>query len=379
MSGLRVRTLRFALVGIIATVLLSGCAWFGADKPKPVPLEAYSPSIKVDAAWKARIDNVTFPMAIATPAGAFVVAGDNGEIAAFEADTGRERWRGSARTRLAAGVGSDGRFAAVVTRDGDLVAFDAGKQIWKKPLGRNVSTAPLVAGERVFVLAVDRTVHAYDAQDGTLLWEISRPGDPLTLAQQSVISAFKNTLLVSQGPRMAALDPSNGSVKWEVAVASPRGTNEVERLADLVAPSARVGDVVCARSFQVAVGCLNAERGTLAWSKTVGGTEGVAADAQLVVAADASDRISAWKTGNGDVVWASDKLLHHDLSAPMTLPKAVVFGSSEGLLHFLSRETGATVLRLPTDGSPLAVAPVMQAGTMLVVTRNGGLFAYRAE
>ena len=62
-----------------------------------------------------------------------------------------------------------------------------------------------------------------------------RPGDPLTLAQGGVIAAFKDTLLVGQGPRLAGLDPNDGDVRWEVAVGTPRGTNEVERLADLVA------------------------------------------------------------------------------------------------------------------------------------------------
>lgn len=373
------RSMRLPLLTLLAAAALSGCSLFKADAPKPAVLEAYTPSLKVATLWRGRIDNVGFPMAIATPPGLFVVAGDNGEVAAFDAATGQEKWRGSAKDKLSAGVGSDGRYAAVVTRDGELVVLDSGKPLWRKNLGRSVTSAPLVAGERVFVLGVDRTVHAYDAQDGQVLWEIARPGDPLTLSQRSVIAPFKNTLLVSQGPRMAGLDPTSGNVRWEVAVASPRGTNEVERLADLVGPAARVGDVVCARSFQVAVGCVNAERGSLIWSKTVGGTEGVSADEQLVFGGDASDRISAWKTGNGDVVWASDKLLHHDLSAPVALPKAVVFGSADGTLHFLSRETGSTVLRMPTDGSAVAVAPVLVNGTLLVVTRNGGVFALKPE
>jgi outer membrane protein assembly factor BamB len=251
--------------------------------------------------------------------------------------------------------------------------------LWRKPLGLRVLTTPLVAGERVFILGVDRSVHAFDAQDGSKLWSVQRPGDPLMLAQGGVLAAFKDTLLAGQGARLAGLDPNNGNVRWEVTIGSPRGTNEVERLADLVAPLARVGDQVCARSFQAAVGCVNADRGALVWTKAIGGTDGVAADEQFVFGADASDRITAWKQANGDVAWTTEKLLYRGLGAPLITGKTVVFGDSEGTLHFLARDNGEAVLRLPTDGTAVVAAPVVSGTTMLAVTKNGGLFAFRPE
>jgi len=242
-----------------------------------------------------------------------------------------------------------------------------------------VTTAPLVAGERVFVLGGDRSVHAFDAQDGTKLWSVSRPSDPLTLAQGGVIAAFKDTLLAGQGPRLAGFNPSNGELRWEVTIGSPRGTNEVERLADLVAPPARIGDTVCVRSFQAAVGCVNAERGVLNWTKPVGGTDGISGDDQLVFGADASDRITAWKTASGEVAWQTEKLLYRGLGAPLATPKAVVFGDAEGVVHFLSRDKGETLQRFTTDDSPIVAAPVMAGNTMLIVTRKGGLYAFRQD
>jgi outer membrane assembly lipoprotein YfgL len=362
----------------MAAALLAGCA-SGPDKPKPKPLEPLSAQIAGRVVWNQKVDAVQFPLAVAVSPGVFTVASGDGAVLALQADTGRELWRGSVGAKLTAGVGSDGRFAAVVTRDGELVTLEAGRVVWRKPLGLRVTTAPLVAGERVFVLGVDRSVHAFDALDGSKLWSVRRPGDPLTLAQSGVIGAFKDTLVVGQGARLAGLDPLNGNVRWEVTIGSPRGTNEVERLADLVGPAARVGDTVCARSFQAAVGCVNAERGTLAWTKNVGGTDGVAADDQFVFAADASDRITAWKTGSGEVAWSSEKLLYRGLSAPLSTGKTVIFGDAEGTIHFLSRDKGEAQLRLNTDGSAISAAPVVSGSTILVVTRNGGLFGLRPE
>src|SRR3712207_7018923 len=52
---------------------------------------------------------------------------------------------------------------------------------------------------------------------------------------------------------------------------SPRGTNDIERLVDLVGRTSRVGNSVCARAFQAAVGCVDAARGTVLWSKPANG------------------------------------------------------------------------------------------------------------
>jgi hypothetical protein len=56
-----------------------------------------------------------------------------------------------------------------------------------------------------------------------------------------------------------------------------------------------------------------------------------------------------------------------------------VFGDFEGYVHFLARDTGETLLRLPTDGSAIVGSPVRSNATLLVATRNGGLFAFRPE
>lgn len=362
---------------ILAVALLSGCA--SNSRPEPTPLVPVEPQLAARAVWMQQVGAVQFPLAVAVTPGVFTVASSNGAVLAIQADTGRELWRGQVGGDLSAGVGSDGRFAAVVTRDGGLVTLEAGRELWRAPLGLRVTTAPLVAGERVFVLASDRSVHAFDAADGARLWSVRRPGDPLTLAQGGVIAAFKDTLLVGQGSRLAGLDPNNGDVRWEFTIGSPRGTNEVERLADLVGPAARVGDLVCARSFQAAVGCVDAERGALSWTRPVGGIVGVAADDQWVFGADASDRITAWKTPSGEVAWQSEAYLYRGLSAPLATPRAVVFGDAQGVVHWLSRDKGEALLRTTTDGSGIAAAPVASGSTVLVVTRSGGLYAYRLE
>ena len=372
----RAVTSRIAILLALA-VSLSGCSLFGPGRPKPKALEPITPSIAVRSLWSQNIGPVQFAMTVAVDGTTVTVASSDGHVTAIDAASGKVLWSGDVHGHIAAGVGSDGRTAAVVTREGELVVLEAGQVKWRKALGVRVATAPLVAGGRVFVLAVDRAVQAFDGQDGTRIWQVPRSGDPLTLADAGVLTAFKNTLIVGQGPRLAGIDPVSSVVRWEVPIGSPRGANEVERLADLIGPALRIGDTFCARSFQAAVGCVDAEKGNLIWTKTVGGNDAIGGDAEFVFGADASDRLTAWKTADGEVAWTSDALLYHILSAPAVLGDSVVFGDAEGTLHFLSRRKGVAQLRLKTDGSGIEVPPVVVGGVLVVVTRSGVMSAYR--
>jgi outer membrane protein assembly factor BamB len=362
-------------LGAALALALAACS--SSDKPKPTPLEAVAQQLPARIVWSQKMGATPLPLTALARRGQFIVAAGDGGVAAYRADDGSTVWSGNAGAPLSAGVGSDGRYAAVVTRDNQLVVLDQGAPKWRAQLAARVSTAPLVAGERVFVMGVDRAIEAYDVLDGRKLWRLARPGDALTLAQPGVLAAYKNTLLAGQGPRLAAIDPLRGSLQWELPLAAPRGTNEVERLADLVGPMLRVGDMVCARAFQNAVACADVERASLLWSKNVGGTAAVGGDDSLIVGADANDRITAWRPGSGDVAWTSERLLHRDLSASALWGRAVVFGDFEGQLHFFDRETGNPLARLATDGSAIIGTPVVEGGTLLVMTRSGGLYAIR--
>ena len=370
--------LRIAALALMTA--LAGCSIFSSSNaPKPAVLEADIGPGTQRVIWNARLDSVRFPLSISAREDQFIVAGTDGVVQALQAADGAVLWRAEVGQQLAAGVGSDGRFSAVVTRNNELVVIEAGRVLWRKTLVTPINAAPLVAGERVFVLSVDRQVLAFDALDGRKLWELKRTGDPLTLAQAGAMGAYKDTLVVGQGARLAGVDPLKGTVRWEANVANPRGSNEVERLADLVGPLQRQGDTLCARAFQSAVGCVNAERGVALWSRNVGGINGVGADAQYVFGADGSDRLTAWKIANGDTFWTAEQFANRKLSVPLSLGASVIVGDFEGQVHFLSRETGKTQARLPTDGSPIVSAPVALGKTVLIATRNGGLFAIRTE
>ena len=61
------------------------------------------------------------------------------------------------------------------------------------------------------------------------------------------------------------------------------------------------------------------------------------------------------------------------------LGRSVVLGDGTGLVHLLSRQDGSALDRLTTDGSGIAATPVAAGNTLVVVTRAGGVYAYRPD
>ena len=368
---------RVALVFVVLG-LLAACS-SGPEKPKPAELAANPGLLGVRLAWTAKVGAVDLAMDTKVSGTMVTVANSEGVLSAFDSATGAELWRAAVGAPIAAGVGSDGKFTAAVTRANDLLVLDGGRELWRQKLLAPSFTAPLVAGGRVFVLAADRSVTAFDASSGRKLWSQQRPGESLVLRQAGVLLAVGDTLVAGMGGRLAGLNPGNGSIRWEAAIATPRGTNDIERLVDLVGRVARDGAVVCARAFQAAVGCVDAARGSLLWSKPAIGSIGVHGDDKFVFGVESDGKVIAWRRGDGDRAWVSERLLYRSLTAPLAVGRSVVVGDEAGLVHWLSRDDGSILTRMATDGSALVAGPVLANGTLIVVTRNGNIFGFKPE
>lgn len=377
MNGLPAAHRGLGAVVLALAAALGGCSLW-SDKPKPVALEALTPAASASLLWSASDGRVDFPMQPGLAAGRVATAASDGTVTVRALERAAPLWSAKAGARLSAGVGFDGQRAAVVTADNELVVVQDGAVRWRKRLASRVSTAPLVAGERVFVLGLDRAVEAYDALDGRYLWRLQRTSDPLSVNLNGVLMAMGDTLVVGQGPRLVGVDPNRGSVRWDLPLATPRGSNEVERLADLVGPALRMGDVVCARAFQSSVACADVARGALRWTRNAGGNQAVGGNGAVIVGADGSDRMSGWRAESGELLWSHERFLNRDLGGVAAWGAWVAVGDAQGFVHVLEPASGRTLLRLNTDGGAIEAALRVSDKVAVAVTRKGGVYAWRA-
>ena len=368
MNGRIHRCWRGALAVTLAG-LLAACG--SSPRPKPAELGTVNVKQDVQKGWSFALGTLDFPMSPAITRELIGVATSQGQVHVLDARTGQESWRAQVGAPLSAGVGSDGERFAVVTRANELVTLQAGKVLWRQKLPAQSFTPPLVAGQRVFVLMADRSVMGLDGATGRVLWTQQRPGEPLVLRQAGVLLAVNDTLVAGLSGRLVGLNPTTGALRWDAPLATPRGTNDLERLVDIVAPVSRVGDSVCARAFLAQVGCVNAARGGVLWTRSAVSDQGLSGNGNLLVGSESNGVVTTWQRSNGERLWETDRLRYRRLSAPLVTDKGVVVVDEAGFIYLLSLADGALLNRISLDGEALASAPQALGGGFLLVSRKG--------
>ena len=377
---------KLTCVGLAA--LVAGCSSLNpfaskaAPRNPPAALEDFKQTLAVRTAWTATVgDAGTFVFSPAVAGNSVFAAAADGTLTHIDARTGRPAWRINAGAPLTAGVGSDGSTVAVATEKGVLLAFDGdGKLRWKAQASSEILSAPAVGQGVVVVRSVDNRIAAYDAETGTRRWTVQRSSPPLTLRSAPGIAIGGTSAYVAlPGGRLLALALSNGGPRWEVAVGDPRGTTELERIADLSGTPFIAGRDVCAVAYQGRIACFDATSGAARWGKDLSSEVGVSADERNVYAADERGAVTAFARDTGSGVWRNNKLANRRLSSPVVLNRALAVGDGQGYIHFLSREDGAFLARVPSDGSRVIAAVPLADNSAVFQTQAGAVVAFATE
>lgn len=305
------------------------------------------------------------------------VASPEGRLALLDPATGAARWTLSVARSVVAGVGARGAFGALATSDGDLIAFDAaGKQLWKVTLGAEAVTVPAVTEQGVYVRCSDRRTLGFERMTGKRIWSLTRTGPNLVLRQTASIAASDRRLFLGfPGGRLAALDESTGAQIWETAVAVPRGSNEIERIADVVGlPSVSAQDV-CAVAFQGRIACFDRASGRMLWNRDLSSPGGVAGTGTMIAFCDERGYVHAFSR-SGASLWRQAGLAGRSPSAPAFAGSRLILSDRDGLVYALALDDGAIEARSPTDGKPAAGAPLIAGDLALVQTVRGALHAF---
>ncbi len=381
--------LRASSSAVLAIALLSGCStwsWnpFAKPDPKTAPaeLQNFSTSMAVKNAWTVNVGSAGEYMFNPVNVGGDVYAASaDGTIARINATNGQVKWRVRADMNLTAGVGASDSLVVVGGQKGMLLAYDTqGKLRWKMQASSEILAAPVVAGNLVLVHTIDNRVAAYDAMTGASKWTLERPLPILTLRVATGIYVKDQVAYVSTpGGKLIAVALQNGGLRWEVTAAEPKGATELERVVDMSGSPVVVNSNVCAVTYQGRVGCFDIANGTNRWNKEISSEVGVSADERFVFAADNQGAVSGYALSGGSNVWRNDKLARRDLSAPASFGRSVAVGDRFGFVHFLSREDGVFIARMPTDGSKVISTPLVVGNNLIVQTKSGAVVAFATE
>lgn len=362
------------LASLIA--LLTACAGSG---PKPAALTKFEPTAKAKVAWRASIDRAKgYQFSPAVRDGAVYAAGSGGELVRLDAERGRKLWGVETKTVLSGGVGLGPNMILLGTADGEVLAFDLqGRPLWRSRVSSEVLSAPAGGASMVVVRSGDGKIYGLDPKDGTRKWEYQATLPSLILRANPGLVVVNDDAVVAglPGGKLIVLAISTGALLWEATVATPRGDNELERIADIAGTPLVEADRVCAVTFQGRVGCYETAKGTQIWGRPASSAGSLGADGSAVYYATDTGAVVALDKAAGASVWTQEKLFQRKVSAPLAFQRWVVVGDYKGYVHFLSREDGSFVARVSTDGGEISAQPVALGDKVLVQTRKGGLFA----
>jgi outer membrane protein assembly factor BamB len=377
---------RAAWVLLSVLPLLAGCAWwqdfqfpwFGDGKKLPA-LPVLKESV-ISAQWSASAGNPRL-FVFSPAAGDKVVytAAANGTLNALAEQGGREVSRIEVKSRITAGVGAADDTVVVADQEGKILAFDgAGRALWKTPVEGEVLAPPLVVQSSVIVRTADGRLLALNRADGKRKWVFTRQAPVLTLRTAASVAVNRGVIYAGfPGGKVVAVELESGRPVWEAAISLPRGSTELERVADVAGVPVVEESRVCAAVYQGRTGCVETLSGNTLWTRDISSADGVAVDAKHLYVADTEGNVYALDKSSGTTVWKQDKLAKRDVGTPVLLKGRLLIPDRTGLVHALATDTGELIGRVPTDGSRV-LALVVMGERAIAQTQRGGVFAIGA-
>ena len=384
--------MRSYLWPVAAALLLGACTsitnlksdlserMFGRELAEPpAELVEFKPTIKTKIVWSTHLGESTlYDFKPAVDNAAVYAASASGEIARLDAVSGKEVWRINAGEKLSAGVGLGSNLVLVGTPQGYVMAFDqAGKILWKAKVSSEVLSTPKEADGIVVVRAGDSRIFGLNAADGSRKWTLDRSTPALALRSSAGIVIDKDVIYAGfAGGKLIAVRVEDGGVLWEATVAQPKGTTEIERIADITSLPVVDGPLVYAAAYQGRVVAIDRASGRIAWNRDISSFTGLGVENARVYVSQATGSVYALDYSTGKTFWRQDDLVNRRLSAPLPLAEKVAVGDVEGYVHVLSREDGSFIGRIRTDESPIMPQLTELGGNgLLAQTRDGGLYA----
>ena len=352
----------------------------------------------LDQAWRSSIgESGGYRRKIPCPP---VVLGDrvftmdpDAVVRGFDLRNGGRLWQTETRARkdrstnVGGGISSDGNTVYVATGRADVLALDPGTGAirWRKPLDEPARCAPTTADGKLFVTTVADRLIALSASDGSRLWNYQAQNATTSVLGQPA-PAFADGIVVAGfgSGDLVALRSDSGTLVWADSLASVAGSN-------LAAISAVRGLPVIDgdRVFAIGLGglmlALDLRSGRRLWERETAGGDTPWVAGEWVYIVTANQQMAAMSREDGSVRWLIDLPRWTNprrergpilWRGPLMIEGHLVVVSTDHTIQSRLATTGAEAgQRVLADAA--TISPIAAAGTLLVLTDDGALTAYR--
>ncbi|MFT7580077.1 MAG: outer membrane protein assembly factor BamB [Myxococcota bacterium] len=245
-----------------------------------------------------------------------------------------------------------------------------GKPLWKSDSpGQAILSAPVVAGDLVFVTSIDNRLTALDLATGARRWERRRPHSAeFTITGQAGAAVSGETVYAgfSDG-ELTAFSTADGATLWSVDLSG----GETE-FVDVDTTPIVVGDTVIAGSYKRGLFGISTETGDVKWLVKGEAFLTPAEFEGVLYVPQASGRIVAVEVESGTVRWVSR--FDSGFATTPALTTKYVVAPIGNALALLDRGTGRTLVRYD-DSRGVSGTPDVAFGTAYVLGNGGTVYA----
>lgn len=313
---------------------------------------------------------------------------------AYDLKDGHRLWK----TELAPEDTGDGSYGGglafdegklfVTTQYAELLSLNAanGKILWRHALTSPVRGAPTVRAGRLLLVTVDNETLCLSAEDGHELWHHNGISEMASMLGGTSPAVDGNTVITpySSG-ELFALRIENGTVQWSEVISSLKRTDQVATLTDIRGlPVIDRGRVFAAGNSDI-FAAIDLRTGRRIWDKEVGSIQTPWVAGDYVYLVTNGPELACFEAETGQVRWVKPLDPWEDMeeksgrlvwSGPVLASDRLIVVSSAGNAVSFSPYTGE-ILGQEQLPDPVDIAPIVAGETLLFVTREGELIAYR--
>ena len=316
-------------------------------------------------------------------------------VSAFNLGTGARIWRTTTvdkdveSTNVGGGLCLEGGTLFAVNGVSELLALDPGTGAirWRKDLSVPARSAPMVAEGRVYLTTIDSKLLALSATDGARIW--SYQGTPAaTTIMGGPAPAYGGGIVVAgfASGELVAVRADTGAVVWTDGLGLARGRSAlVDFLAIRGEPIIANGQVFVAGMGGVTVAA-DLLTGRRVWERRIASATSPWTAGGWLFAISTDQEIGAINMEDSRVPWVLQlqrweypdrkKNVITWYGPVLAGGRLIVLGSNSEML-FLNPASGEVLGKQPLSDAPAPYPPVVADGTVLVVTDNGRLTAWR--
>ena len=327
--------------------------------------------------------------------GKLFAVGTDGQVTAFDAQTGARAWTYQSEltddTRPSAfGGGVSFEQGRIFGTDGagNVYALDAatGAEQWKVQPGGPLRGSPTVAFGNIFVMSQDNQLFALNSSDGSVAWQESGSTTMAGVFGVAAPAAGNGTVVTGYtSGELIAYRYENGRSLWADALARTSISTQVGALSDIDADPIIDNGQVFALGQGGRMAAYELVTGQRLWELNVAGISTPAIAGEWIFALTDDARMMAIARSTGKVRWLTQMprfRKEEKKEDPIFWQGPVLAGgqlwavNSEGQVYVVSTGEGSAALYADLEEA-ISLPPVVANGTMYILDDSGRITAYR--